>query len=527
VENANSPISSLLLRPYATLLLLILVFIITAHFDLANFIEIRNKERVIPCLATWDENHYYAYAHSLAFDGDLDFTNEFKFLAFGPIGIGMNDVFRDEYFLEPHTPMTTKVGIGVGILSLPFILAARIIVGLYEILRGTEINRFAAFYVWAYKLSMLFWAFTGIVAGYLLLRRLGKSHGIAAFSMLSAVLGLSLGYYVLFASAWSHTVSFGWVTLYLLTCYHWRVYLFDSDNPIRKPNIRSYISRSIMLGIIAGFCCTIRFNNFIILPIPFIICGYEYLHRNNCGKTKLYPCRKVVLLSIVFFLAGTVIGFSPQILAWRAICGKLLVNSYARFGGERLYPWSKYFFHVLFHLRCGLFLWTPLAILAVIGLILSFRRERPSPWPLICLYILIADVWFSGSWPGWDMGDTFGARYQSDYTFVFAYGLAALFTSVQIKPLLHRIVGVAVVFLIVWNLYLMTAYRAGVIVRAPRTMPEPFWFRSLFTENRRILNQWNKDLRLLYRLDYYWDYTRRYPLMTPADLGLPAPLLGQ
>ena len=49
---------------------LALLFAAVAHIDLLNFLERRNAEVVVPFLQWSDEAFYYAFAHSLAFDGD-------------------------------------------------------------------------------------------------------------------------------------------------------------------------------------------------------------------------------------------------------------------------------------------------------------------------------------------------------------------------------------------------------------------------------------------------------------------------
>jgi hypothetical protein len=501
----------------ATAIILAILFIAVAHIDFVNLIRRHNLECVIPFPQCSDEAFYYAFAHSLAFDGDADLTNEFRFIAFGPIGIDINGLFYGDYFEGPK-PMISKVGFGTALLTLPFILAARAAVALYHACGGPAVHRFAAVYLWTYKLGMLFWSFIGIAAAYALLRRLGRSMWIAAGAVVAAVLGLSIGFYIVFQNLWSHIISFGWVTLFLLCCARWH------ENMRETPGRPLHLLLPLMVGLAGGLCCSIRFNNLLILPVPLIVCVHEGLRRVRGDSPARRGLRLPVLLSFGAIGAGLFIGFLPQMLVWRSMYGEWIVNTYGRFG-EHLQLWPRYLLGILFSPRCGLFLWTPLAALGTAGIAAGIRREgRQSPWPWICAYILLADVWFSGCFPGWHMGNSFGARYQSDYTFVFAYGLSVVFAGARGRRCVSLVLKVTVVVLVLWNFYLMEAFRASVIGSMDvQLAPRPFCIRTLVAERRTILQQLNTDLSRLFDAGLYTDYRRRYPLMTPADLGLPSP----
>lgn len=501
----------------ATAAILAALFIAVAHIDFVNLIRRHNLECVIPFPQWSDEAFYYAFAHSLAFDGDADLTNEFRFIAFGPIGIVMNGLFYGDYFEGPK-PMISKVGFGTALLTLPFILAARAAVGLYHACGGPAVHRFAAVYLWAYKLGMLFWSFIGIAAAYALLRRLGRSVWIAAAAVAAAVLGLSIGFYIVFQNLWTHVISFGWVTLFLLCCARWH------ENMRETPGRPLRLLLPLMVGLAGGLCCSIRFNNLLILPVPLIVCVHEGLRRIRDDSTARRGLRLPVLLSFGAIGAGLFIGFLPQMLVWRSMYGEWLVNTYGRFG-EHIQLWPRYLPGILFSPRCGLFLWTPLAALGTAGIAAGIRREgRQSPWPWICAYILLADVWFSGCFPGWHMGNSFGARYQSDYTFVFSYGLSVLYSSAQRRRGASLALGVTVSILILWNFFLMAAFRAYVIGGPEMHLAhKPLRLAPLLEKRRAIAAQCMKDIASACDFRIYTDYRRRYPLMTPADLGLPTP----
>jgi hypothetical protein len=147
----------------------------------------------------------------------------------------------------------------------------------------------------------------------------------------------------------------------------------------------------------------------------------------------------------------------------------------------------------------GLFVWTPLAALAVIGLgALALRRDAAAsaarPVAGCMLLMLATQVYVSGSVESWTVAGAFGQRRFVGAASLFVVGLAGLW---QATPAgLPRIaLGGAAVLAIWWNVGLMALFGAGlmdrqrlhprqnaydVFVTLPRRAPE--LIRRYFTE---------------------------------------------
>jgi len=169
---------------------------------------------------------------------------------------------------------------------------------------------------------------------------------------------------------------------------------------------------------------------------------------------------------------GVFLGFLPQMLAWKVIYGR-----YITFGGDleawsreagvnlpvlfRLSSWfdprSLHFWDVLFSAERGLFNWTPLTLLGLLGLVLALRRA-----PLLALgglMAFLATAWFSGSVAGFEGGDAFGGR-RFDVFFPFvALGLAAILEVAARRPFLAP--SCLLAGLALWNVGFIGLWRSN------------------------------------------------------------------
>ncbi len=108
---------------------------------------------------------------------------------------------------------------------------------------------------------------------------------------------------------------------------------------------------------------------------------------------------------------------------------------------------------VLFSSDHGMFSWTPILILAVVGLFFLVRRDT-----LLgagALLTFLAYYYFIASYPDWDGLSSFGNRFFVSLTPIFILGLAALLSAISAGWARHqRVVAVAspvLALLIVWN----------------------------------------------------------------------------
>jgi len=134
------------------------------------------------------------------------------------------------------------------------------------------------------------------------------------------------------------------------------------------------------------------------------------------------------------------------------ITKKIIFGSYFNFGyTERWYWNSPAFLEVCFSSEHGLFSWTPIIILAFVGLFLLPRHDRLA-WHLLIVFAVY--LYVIGCYQDWHGIASFGNRFFVSLTPLFVLGLAALFDRLSHfwKPRLTAIVATASVSVfILWN----------------------------------------------------------------------------
>ena len=117
----------------------------------------------------------------------------------------------------------------------------------------------------------------------------------------------------------------------------------------------------------------------------------------------------------------------------------------------------------------GLFSWTPLLLLAVVGLFFLLRRDRELAASLLLLFAIY--VYTIGCYQDWAGISSFGNRFFVSLTPVFILGLAAFFDSLARLWEPRRAVLIAraaTAIFIVWNLGLIYQWGMHLIpVRGP------------------------------------------------------------
>lgn len=121
------------------------------------------------------------------------------------------------------------------------------------------------------------------------------------------------------------------------------------------------------------------------------------------------------------FFLGALLAFFPQLLAWYLLYGTPWTSPYLS-GGESFTWWSSHFFDVLFSPTNGLFLWTPITLLAIVGFL--FWKDSRRVW-FITLFIL--EVAIIGSWSIWWQGASYSGRMLVSTLPILAFGLTALY----------------------------------------------------------------------------------------------------
>jgi len=202
------------------------------------------------------------------------------------------------------------------------------------------------------------------------------------------------------------------------------------------------------LGIIAGFMLDTYYPNAFVLLLPLVESLWSY--RNALRARSRQQFVGLAVNNVIFGVTAIVL-FLPTLMV-----KKVLFGSYFQMGyRERLFWNSPHFFQVSFSSH-GLYSWTPILILAVVGLFLLRKSDRVLSYGL--LGILLAFTYFIGCYEYWHAQPSFGNRFFITFTVVFVLGLGALLNEFERMPLKRlALAGTLTVtsLFIVWNFGVM------------------------------------------------------------------------
>ncbi len=205
----------------------------------------------------------------------------------------------------------------------------------------------------------------------------------------------------------SHVYSF-----FLFVCLLYRLPAF-----LERPGLRN----GLLLGLFLGWILVVRPTNAIAF---LLLLGYHVYSWNDLRVRIRFFFRhwrpvtgmSTMALAMVF----------PQMLYWKEMTGRWIYYSYSREG-------FWYYAHpkvpeVLFDVQNGLFLYSPLVLMMVLGIFIGIRY-RQYHGPVLLLIFAIATYTFASWWTWW-FGGAFGHRCYVEYYALLAIPLAGLYQRV-------------------------------------------------------------------------------------------------
>lgn len=286
---------------------------------------------------------------------------------------------------------------GMAILYFPFFVVAN---QLAPIL-GYESDGYSLPYRFAISMSSLFYLAIGLFFLRKLLNRYFPRY-ITAITMIIIVICTNILYYVSHEPGMSHVYSFALITIFILL----------SDNWYNNPCIKN----AILLGLLAGIISLIRPTNIVVILILIL---WKINNLTELWKRILFFINKWHFVLIMIFMALLV--WIPQIIYWYTLSGSLFYYSYPE--GETFFFSNPQMWSTIFSWRKGLFIYTPVLLLSVIGFINLYKQQRGLFWPFL-IYLII--TWYLiSSWWSWWYGGSLGLRPFIDSYSVFAISLAA------------------------------------------------------------------------------------------------------
>jgi hypothetical protein len=174
--------------------------------------------------------------------------------------------------------------------------------------------------------------------------------------------------------------------------------------------------------------------------------------RSQSRSQSLKPKAQSLLAAAVAFAAV----FSPQAVAYMVLNGHIGPHSSV---GHKMTWTAPHALQVLFSPEHGFLFWTPLAAVALVGLIL--RRQRV----FALLLVMVAfQVYVAGSVESWTVAGAFGQRRFIALTAILIVGLSVVWQSAQSRPA-RTILAIVLVLGVYWNLAMTAEFAVGLMDR--------------------------------------------------------------
>lgn len=313
-----------------------------------------------------DVDQYYSYLVAQFIHHDLSFQ------------------FEHQYWLVP-TPtgqLIPKVTMGMSFLYLPFFIIANNIAYAFDF----DGLGYSAPYAWCIHIGSIIY----VLIGFWYTRKtllLFFNEWVTALTCFLILFGTNLFYYTYKESEMTHGYLF-----FLFSVFIYHVIKWHHTN---KNKHLYYFSFT------AGFIALIRPTEALVLLVPLL---YQVSNvKTLVAKFKLMASLKwKLLLAILLFLLPLV----PQLIYWKIHTGQFLFFSYGSqegffFNDPKLYS-------VLLGWRKGWFIYTPLMLFSIIGLVLMFKKWKGLSVPLT-IYLLL-NIYLVSSWWDWGFGGAYGMR---------------------------------------------------------------------------------------------------------------------
>jgi hypothetical protein len=380
-----------------------------------------------------DEVELFAWARSVAFDHDADFENEYQhFYDSGAVHtIGFHETFLERETESGRRPNFAPIG--TAILWAPFMAAGHVVARL----SGAAPDGYSQPYIAAVTYGSAVYGFLALGLTVLITRRVV---GSTWWPTMAVAIGTPLAFYMYVAPGFSHACSAFAVSLFL---YVW-LRVRDRWTP----------AGAMALGLTGALMAIVREQDVFFVAGPALdFCRFarETIFADDANARKA-PRGKIFTAAAVGCVAFAV-GYAPQLAAYQALNGHPSPTELV----SRKMSWTApHFFDVMFSPEHGLFVWTPLALLGVVGLAAmaagrSASRHRDTAWVgALALLMVILQAYISGSVESWTVAGSFGQRRFVALTPLIALGLAAGWSAVSQRASLWRATSLGLVGIAIW-----------------------------------------------------------------------------
>ena len=416
---------------------------------------------------TWDVFGYYLYLPAHFIYGDL-FLQDQAWLDSIVAQYEPSATLYQLYKMESGK-WVIKYSMGVAIFFSPFFFLAHWLAPMF----GYAADGFSAPYQYLISWGTLLYVLIGLA----LLRKILLryfSQAIVAALLLLLVLGTNFLHMIgLGGLLLSHNLAFTLYVMIFWATIEWH----------EKPRW----NMAFLLGLSLGLLAIARPTEALLVFIPILygIKGMESLR----SKIALVKEHFSHVLNAVF---GGLIGIFPQFAYWKSATGNWFHYAYDN-PGEGFEFFDPYTLEFLFSFRKGWFIYTPIMLLAMLGLFL-LKKNQPKLFLGFMVFFLL-DLWVVSSWScWWYAGGSFSSRSMIPvYALLLiplGYVLKWMWETPKVKAYGFTLIGC----LVVLNLFQTYQFKIGVIDND--RMSKAYYFR-IFGKTK--VSEEDRDLLLVRR----------------------------
>lgn len=415
-------------------------FITIAIFAFKKFYSEKKKVALflllsIPCFAGFfifiqpilleDNLSYTSYVRTMFMDNNLDIWNEYFLL--------------NSYNIYTHDSRLPIGPTGCAIFLAPFFFAGHVLaLFLNQIGFSYPLDGFTFPYIFTLAIGGFFYCLFSLFLIFDICRSY-FSKGLCLFSTFFIFFGTNL---FMVAYMWTGSTYPSSLLMFSLFLFIWH-----------KTREKRDIFQWIILGIAGGLMIQIRFQNALLLIIPAL----EWIKLAIILlKTRKWAMSGHHFFCGLTFLFCVMAGFSPQLIAWKAINGSFLIDLYDAGTGTFDSPVMFNMMHMLFSTdirdfphTSGLLAAMPVLIPVMAGFLFFFKKDRE--FAIYMCVAIILQLLVVASYDDWHGNLLFASAYFITCSPFFVLGLCAFLE--KLKPLkVYLLMKILLCIACIWNI---------------------------------------------------------------------------
>lgn len=392
---------------------------------------------------------YYAYLRSPLVDHNFNFASDFQ----DPVH-DLEKIFLVDHFVDNPVTKTGHLPnfytAGPALLWSPFLIVTHLMVlGLARLGFHVAHDGHSWPYLVALTAATALYGFAGLWLSFSIAREFVEERW-AFWATIGIWFGSSVPVYIYLLPAWSHAHSLFATSLFL---WYW----------LRTRGTRT-AWQWLVLGLLSGLMIDVyQLNGVLLIAVAYDALS-AYAEMRSPGAANPQPFTKVLRHHMLCGI-GILLALLPNFVTRQIVFGNpLSVGPYSL----RTWNWtSPVFWQVAFSKDHGMFVFTPLLVLAFVGLFYLRSLDRI----VGTLFLLITLVFYAliACFPWWYGNVGFGNRFFISLAPIFICGLASSFAWVarfwrDARAASFRLVPLTLLF-IIWNLGLVYQWQTHLLPR--------------------------------------------------------------